>query len=112
MRPDGNRGRRDLRRQPAEMRWTLLAAFCWLRRQEIADGLAELLVQVVHRMGCGPGNGRHRGDQGTPARGGQPRRLFCIAEAALKHPDRTVREILFPLAGKETFNALVQGSNG
>jgi dihydropteroate synthase len=28
----------------------LLAAFCWQRRQEIIDGLVDLLIQIVHRI--------------------------------------------------------------
>jgi hypothetical protein len=36
--------------------------------------------------------------------------LFRIAEAALDNPDRTVREVLFPLVGEDTFSALVQES--
>jgi len=40
----------DLRRHPDPTRFTLLAAFCWERRQTIIDGLVELLLQVVHRI--------------------------------------------------------------
>lgn len=29
----------------------LLAALCWQRRRAIADGLVDLLIQVVHRIG-------------------------------------------------------------
>lgn len=41
----------DLRRRTPAVRWTLLAAFCWQRRREITDGLVDLLIQVVHRIG-------------------------------------------------------------
>jgi TnpA family transposase len=93
------------------VRWTLLAAFCWQRRREIADGLVDLLIQVVHRIGV-------RAKQRVTAElVGEIQRvedktalLFRIAEAALANPDRTVREVLFPLAGEETFSALVQES--
>jgi len=39
---------RELRRHPAAIRYTLIAAFCWQRSQEITDSLVELLVQIIH----------------------------------------------------------------
>jgi hypothetical protein len=41
---------REVRRHPEPIRYTLLAAFCWQRRQEIIDGLVDLLIQMVHRI--------------------------------------------------------------
>jgi hypothetical protein len=41
---------RELRRHPSAIRYTLVAAFCWQREQEIIDGLVTLLVQIVHRL--------------------------------------------------------------
>ena len=41
---------REGRRHPEPIRYTLLAAFCWQRRQEIIDGLVDLLIQIVHRI--------------------------------------------------------------
>ncbi len=38
---------RELRRHPAAIRYTLIAAFCWQRSQEITDSLVELLVQII-----------------------------------------------------------------
>lgn len=42
---------RELRRHPDAIRYTLLAAFCWQRRKETIDGLVDLFIQVVHRIG-------------------------------------------------------------
>jgi hypothetical protein len=101
----------DLRRRTPAARSTLPAIFCWQRGREIADGLVDLLIQVVHRIG---GRAEQRvtvelvGElQLVEDKTGL---LFRIAEAALQTPDRTVREVLFPLAGEEIFNALVQES--
>src|SRR5215831_20168432 len=41
---------REVRRHPEPIRYTFLAAFCWQRRQEIIDGLVDLLIQIVHRI--------------------------------------------------------------
>ena len=42
----------EIRRHPAPLRYSLIAAYCWLRVQEITDSLVELLLQVVHRIGA------------------------------------------------------------
>jgi len=98
-----------LRHRAARVRWTMLAAFCWQRRREISDGLVDLLIQLVHRIGV-------RAEQRVAVElveeihkvEDKSGLLFRIAEAALGNPDRTVREVLFPLVGEETFGALVQ----
>lgn len=41
----------DLRRSPASIRYGLVAAFCWQRQHEIIDGLVDLLIQTVHKIG-------------------------------------------------------------
>jgi hypothetical protein len=40
----------ELRRHPEPMRYTLLAAFCSLRLQEVIDNIVELLLQLVNRL--------------------------------------------------------------
>ncbi|HEY9741784.1 MAG TPA: Tn3 family transposase [Coleofasciculaceae cyanobacterium] len=41
---------RELRRHPASRRYTFLAAFCWLRSQEITDNLVELLISISQTL--------------------------------------------------------------
>lgn len=41
----------EVRRHPTEIRYTLLAAYCWQREQEITDTLIELLISLIHRIG-------------------------------------------------------------
>jgi hypothetical protein len=45
---------REMRLHPAPIRYTLLATFCWQRRQEVIDELVELLIRLIHRIACGP----------------------------------------------------------
>jgi hypothetical protein len=42
----------EIRRHPASLRYSLIAAYCWLRAQEITDDLIELLIQIIHRIGA------------------------------------------------------------
>jgi hypothetical protein len=39
-----------LRQHPPAIRYTLMAAFCIQRSQEITDNLIELLIQIIHRL--------------------------------------------------------------
>jgi hypothetical protein len=87
----------------------LLAALCWSRTAEITDALVDLLIELVHGIGTRAENRverelisdlrRVRGKQGI---------LFRLAEAALEHPDDTVRAALFPVVGEGTLRNLVR----
>lgn len=41
----------ELRNPPETVRYVLVTAFCYERRAEIIDGLADLLIQLVHKIG-------------------------------------------------------------
>lgn len=98
-----------LRDAPEPVRLTLLAALCWMRSAEITDALVELLIELVHRINTRADRRvekeltedlrRVRGKEGI---------LFRIAEAAVDHPDDTVRAALFPVVGEKTLQDLVR----
>ena len=99
----------DLRAAPRPVRLTLLAALCWLRAAEITDALVDLLIALVHKINARAERRvegellddlrRVRGKQGI---------LFRLAEAAVAHPDETVRTALFPVVGETTLRDLVR----
>ena len=99
----------DLRERPRQVRLTLLAALCWARTGEITDGLVELLIGIVHKIGTRAENlvegelladlRRVRGKEGI---------LFRRAEAAVEHPDETVRRALYPVVSETTLRDLVK----
>lgn len=100
---------RELRRHPAPRRYTFLAAFCWLRSQEITDNLVELLISIIHRIGA-------RAEQRVEKEllddfkrvSGKTGLLFRLAEAALNQPDGVVREVVYPVVGEQTLKNLVR----
>lgn len=100
---------RELRRHPAPIRYTLVAAFCWLRSQEITDSLVELLIQIVHRIGV---RAERRVEKELIADfkrvDGKTNLLFRIAEVSLEHPDKLVKEVVYPVANKQTLQNLVK----
>jgi Domain of unknown function (DUF4158) len=99
---------REMRRHPAPVRYTLLAAFCWQRRRAIIDGLVDLLVLVIHRIGV-------RAERKVVQEllrdlqrvDGKTTLLYKLAEAALEQPEGIVKDVLFPVVGEPTLNALV-----
>ena len=99
----------DLRATAQPLRLTLLAALCWARAAEITDGLVDLLVQLVHRINA-RAEQRVEGEMLTELRrvAGKEGILFRLAEAALEHPDDTVRRALYPVVGEATLRDLVR----
>lgn len=99
----------DLRNSPRPVRLTLLAALVWSRAAEVTDSLVDLLIAVVHKMDVRAEKKvegelledlkRVRGKQGI---------LFSLAEAAVEHPDETVRRALYPVVGEGTLKDLVK----
>ena len=100
---------RDMRRRPDHIRYTLTAAFCRERRQEIIDGLIELLIQVVHKIQVRAEKKVIKELVGSIREvSGKKTTLFKIAEAAVKNPDGTIRDVLFPVVGEKILQDLVK----
>jgi hypothetical protein len=76
----------DLRERPRPVRLTLLAALCWTRTGEITDGLVELLIGIVHKIGTRAEN-RVEGELLADLRRvrGKEGIRFRLAEAAVEH---------------------------
>jgi TnpA family transposase len=99
----------ELRRHPGRIRWPLLAFYCVPREAEVVDGLVELLIQVTHRITV-KAERRVVEELVEEAREvrGKAGILFKVAEAAVDRPDGVVREVIFPVVGEQTFEALVR----
>lgn len=99
----------DLRAHDQSVRLTLLAALAWTRQGEIVEGLVDLLIALVHKIAS-------HAEQGAQAElvadlhrvRGKASLLFRLAEAALDHPDDTVRDALYPVVGPATLAELVR----
>lgn len=98
-----------VKRHPDSIRYTLLAAFCSLRAQEIRDNLAELLCDIIHRIAS---RSEKRVDNAIMRDikrvYGKGRLLFRIAQASLKTPEGQVREVIFPVAGQDKLMEITQ----
>lgn len=89
---------RELRRHPKAIRYTLLAAFCWQRRQEITDNLIELLIQITHKMKT---RAENKGDRTFLEEAkhvhGKSKYLVKIARVALNAPQGSIEDVIFPV---------------
>ncbi len=100
---------RELRRHPETMRYTIIAAFFWLRCREITDNLIELLIQIIHRIGTRAERKVEKELINDFRRvNGKTNILFQMADAALSHPEGIIREVLFPIVKENTLIALVK----
>ncbi len=98
----------ELRAHPRETRTTLMASLLWWREREITDGLLDLLVRVVHKIGA---RAERRVEkellEDLKRVSGKTNLLFRMAEAAVGNPEGTVREVLYPVVGEQTLKELV-----
>ena len=100
---------RELRRHPDQIRYSLVAAFCWQRKKEVIDGLVDLLVQVVHRIGVHSERKVVKTLMEDLKRvHGKTALLFKIAEASVESPDGRIKDVLYPLVGEQTLRDLVR----
>ncbi|WP_036486612.1 Tn3 family transposase [Myxosarcina sp. GI1] len=97
-----------LRQHPPAIRYTLMAAFCSQRSQEITDNLIELLIQIVHRLDT---RAQRRIEKQLidefKAVSGKTGLLFRIAEAAIAEPDGIIEQVIFPIVSPQTLKDLV-----
>ena len=98
----------ELRRHPEPLKHTLLAAFAWVREREVTDTLVDLLIKMIQEIGV---KAERKVDKTVVAElkkvANKTGVLRKLAEAAVAHPDGTVREVLFPVIGEQTLKDLV-----
>jgi hypothetical protein len=99
---------RELRRHPAQVRYTLLAALCWQREQEITDSLVELLKHIAHRVGVRAETRVELELMKYSTRVlGKARLLYQLAKAAKARPDDLVRDVIYPAVGEKTLEDII-----
>ncbi|MDJ0702479.1 MAG: DUF4158 domain-containing protein, partial [Leptolyngbyaceae cyanobacterium MO_188.B28] len=100
---------RELRGHPEPIRYTLVAAFCWLRTQVVTDNLVDLLIQMIHGIGS-------RAERRVEAQlmkefkrvSGKYNLLYRIANASLEEPDGIVKDVIYPVVDEQTLKDLVK----
>ncbi|MDP4510565.1 Tn3 family transposase, partial [Nonomuraea turcica] len=92
------------------VRLTLVAALAWSRTTEITDALVDLFIGLVSKINT---RAERKVEKAIEAEAKKVHRktekLFSIAEASLRAPEGTVRQVVFPAVpgGEATLKALV-----
>jgi len=93
------------------VRYALLAALCWTRQVELVDGLVELLTGLIHWINACAERRVEKELTGALVNVPGNRGIFTrMVDAALEHPDDTVREAVYPVVpgGVKTLSALAR----
>ncbi|MEC5383666.1 DUF4158 domain-containing protein [Aurantimonas sp. C2-6-R+9] len=98
----------EMRRHAPERQLGLYAVFLMSREAQIIDGMIDLLVETVHKIGV---RSKRKVIAGI-ARDiekvyGKERLLVEIAGAAIDDPSGRICDVIFPVAGKEKLTAIV-----
>jgi len=101
----------ELRRHPAEIRLTWLAAFVYWRGRVITDDLVDLLIETIHHIGV---RAERKADRKLLENfkhvANKQGILLKLATASLEHPDETVRDAIFPVVSQQTLINIVKSS--
>ena len=99
----------ELRRHPETTRHAWLAAYAHLRGRAVTDTLVDLLIEVVHHIGARAESRVEKELLEDLERvTGKQAILYRIADVAVERPDGTVRDVLYPAVGEQTFKDLVR----
>ena len=98
----------ELRRHPEDIRYSLMAAFCWQRQHDITDDLIELLIQITHKIGKRAENKIEKQlfEHFKQVRG-KNTLLFKLAETAIEQPEGIIKDVLYPTVGLDTLKKVV-----
>jgi hypothetical protein len=98
----------EIRRHPPRVRYSILAAFCIVRTEEITDTLVELLISVIHKMGS---RAKHIVNKeiirDIKRVQGKNKLLYEVAQASIEEPEGTVKDVIYPVAPEQTLHNLV-----
>ena len=99
----------QLRAHPEPIRYTLVAAFCWLICLDVTDNLVDLLIQMIHGLGT---RARKKVDseliQDLKRVTGKHNILYNLAQTSLEKPEGIVKEVIYPVVSQQTLRDLVR----
>ena len=103
----------DIRRHKDVIRYTLMAAFCIQRSQEITDSLIEILTTIIKRI---DNRAEKRINQQLVEEfkkvSGKTGLLYRIAEVSIAEPNGVIEQVIFPVVSLKTLKDLVAEYKG
>jgi len=89
-------------------RLLLMSAWTLQRRQHVIDGVIDLLIGIVHKIGAKAERRVEREQLANLRRvNNKAGLLFQLAEAAIANPEGVISEVLYPIASPDTLRDLI-----
>lgn len=97
----------ELRIHPDHVKYSLLASYAYCRTCEVVDDAIKMFIDLIHRMDLESDQQLDRELVSDLKKvEGKVQMLFRIANAVVKKPGGTIREVIFPEVNEEIFQAL------
>lgn len=102
-------GLTELRRHPAPIQSTLLAAFFWSRSHEITDNLVEMFISIVHNLYVRSERKiQKKAINEIKKVSGKNNKIGNVLEAVLDHPDGVIRDVLYDVVDPATLREILK----
>ena len=99
----------EIKRHPKYIKYSLFAAFTYVRIQEIADDLVDLLIQIIHKIGAKAERKVIKELVRDFKKVKKKDLLFCqVAEAAVNNPIGAVKNVIFPVASEGILKDIIK----
>jgi TnpA family transposase len=99
-----------IKEMPESHRYALLAAFAFIRKQQINDNLIELLIRLVKKI-VNRAENKLKNELSTAfeiKKGIKNKEvLFLLANTILRHPDDVIKEAIFPVVSQEKLETII-----
>ena len=97
----------EVRRHPEAVRTALLATFCWVTQQRLADDLAELAIAVIRKISARAEKRVERTLLKTFRVRHKYKVLVQLARLLVNNSKGQVDAVVFPVVGEETLKAII-----
>ncbi|MFD0769144.1 Tn3 family transposase [Bacillus sp. CGMCC 1.60114] len=99
----------ELRTHPALIRYTLLAILFWQRQAEIIDYLADLLDEIILKVGNKAKNStRNEAVAELEKVQGKNKHILNLLKATVDHPDGIIQDTLYPIVTPSTIRDIIK----
>jgi TnpA family transposase len=90
-------------------RYASFSLFCYFRSQILIDNLADLFIQLVHKMKASAESFVNKKII-TEVRhvNGKFDILYSLASTSISHPDGIIKEVIYPQVGKDKLNDIIK----
>lgn len=98
-----------IQKHPLAKRYALMAMFCHYRTQYLIDNLADLMLQLIHKMQTKAENFVKRSIINDIMRvNGKYDILFSLADVAINNPEGIIRDAIYSQVSPETLKAVIK----